>query len=80
MVDQIPQVIPPQTNTPPQAGSIPTPPIPTPPVPQFPFQQAPIQQAPVRPQQTANITKPTSKISMQTVLVGCGILFMIVVG
>ena len=82
MVDQIPQTTSPQVNTPiPQAGSIPTPPpVPTAPIPQFPFQQAPIQQTPVRPVQTANITKPTSKISMQTILVGCGILFMIVVG
>ena len=87
MVDQIPQVIhpqavPPQVNTPiPQAGSVPTPPpVSTATIPQFPFQQVPVQQAPVRPVQTANITKPSSKISMQTILVGCGILFMIVVG
>lgn len=70
MVDQIPQAVPPQavpskTNTP---------------IPQYPFQQAPVQQAPVRPQQNANITKPTSKISMKTVLIGCGVLFMFVVG
>lgn len=65
MVDQIPQAVPPKTNTP---------------IPQYPFQQAPVQQAPVRPQQTANITKPTSKISIKTVLIGCGILFMFVVG
>ena len=37
-------------------------------------------QAPVRPQKTANITKPASRISMKTVLIGCGILFMFVIG
>ena len=57
--------------------------------PQFPFQTAPAQQLsteppaqqpPVRPQQTVNISKPTSKISIKTILIGCGILFMMVVG
>jgi hypothetical protein len=78
MVDQIPQAVPPQANIPmPQMGATP-PPVPQQQMPQYPFQQAPVQQAPlptgqvgVRPQQTANITKPTSKISMRTVLVGC---------
>ncbi|HBB04554.1 TPA: hypothetical protein DCZ39_06815 [Patescibacteria group bacterium] len=51
-----------------------------PPMPQTPLQQAPIQQVPVRPQQTANITKPTSNISIRGVLIGCGILFMFVIG
>ena len=86
MVDQIPQpipspILPPQPNTAtPQMGTTPQPVTTPQQIPQYPFQQAPIQPAPVRPQQTANITKPTSKISMKTVLIGCGILFMIVVG
>lgn len=67
MVDQIPQTIP-QQGVPPQQ------------MPWYPPQQAPIQQAPTHPQQTANITKPGSKISMKTVGIGCGILFMFVVG
>ena len=85
MVDQIPQpipspILPPQPNTAtPQMGTTPQPVTTPQQIPQYPFQQAPIQPAPVRPQQTANITKPTSKISMKTVLIGCGILFMIVV-
>lgn len=89
MVDQIPQVIP-QQWVPPQAvpqqvnTSVPPqgtpPPVVPQPAPQFPFQQAPVQQAPARPQQTANITKPTSKISIRTILVWCGVLFMFVVG
>ena len=62
-------------NPVPQAN-MPMPPMwPTPPTP-----QQPIQQPPVRPQQTANITKPASRISMKTVLIGCGILFMFVIG
>lgn len=74
MVDQIPQ------------ANMPMPPMgPTPPpvpqqAPQQPLQQAPVQQAPVRPQQTINVTKPASKISMKGVIIGCGILFMFVVG
>ena len=50
--------------------------------PQAPLQQAPVQPTPQngRPQQTANITKPASKISMRGVIIGCGILFMFVVG
>lgn len=39
-----------------------------------------IPQAVNRPQQTANIVKPTSKISMKGVIIGCGILFMVVIG
>ena len=73
MVDQIPQTIPPQANIPmPQTPSAPQP------MPQYPFQQTSVQQTPlptgqagVHPQQTANITKPTSKVSMRTVLIGC---------
>lgn len=49
-------------------------------MPQTPLQQAPIQQAPVRPQQTANIKKPASNISIKGVIIGCGILFMFVIG
>ncbi|MFA6255913.1 MAG: PKD domain-containing protein [Candidatus Absconditabacterales bacterium] len=49
-------------------------------IPQSPLQEMPVQQPPVRPQQTANITKPASKISMKGVIIGCGILFMFVVG
>ena len=60
MVDQIPQ-------TPPSTSQQPIPPQ----MPDFPFQQAPVQQPPVRPQQTANITKRTSKISMKGVIIGC---------
>ncbi|MEI6672111.1 MAG: hypothetical protein WCL02_01825 [bacterium] len=78
MVDQIPQTIPSsavppqgaQSQAVPQQVNTSIPPQGTPPpVPQFPFQQAPVQVPPVRPQQTANITKPTSKISIRTVLV-----------
>lgn len=46
---------------------------------QQPIPQAPAQQAP-RPQQTANITKPASKISMKGIIIGCGVLFLFVVG
>ncbi|MCX6823665.1 MAG: PKD domain-containing protein [candidate division SR1 bacterium] len=71
MVDQIPQ-----TNIPaPQMGN-PPPPVPQQ-MPQTPLQATPMQQAPVR---SANVTKPTSKISMKGVLIGCGILFMFVIG
>lgn len=70
MVDQISPAVP-SPAIPPQT---------TAPMPQYPFQQAPVQAAPLRPQQTANITKPTSRVSIKTVLVGCGILFMIIVG
>lgn len=55
MVDQTPQ-----TNTTPLTG---TPPIPGAPV-QQPVQQQPVQ-ANGRPEQSANITKPRSKISMK---------------
>ena len=40
----------------------------------------PQQQIPVRPQQTANITKPTSKISMKGVIIWCALIFMFVIG
>ncbi len=78
MVDQVPQ-----TPVQPQQ---PTPQAPQQPVqaaPQTPLQQAPVQPAPQpngRPQQTANIVKPASKISMRGVAIGCGIIFMFVVG
>lgn len=75
MVDQNSQPIPQQPVQPAQ----PVQPIPV----QMswnPLQAAPVQQPPVRPQQTANITKPTSKISMKWVAIGCGILFMFVIG
>ena len=49
-------------------------------MPWAPLQAAPVQQPPVRPQQTANITKPASKISMRGVIIWCGILFMFVIG
>jgi len=78
MVDQIPQVVPPQ-GVPPQALAPAPQQIPQQ-MPWAPLQAAPTQQPPVRPQQTANITKPTSKVSMKTVLIGCGVLFMFVVG
>ncbi len=65
MVDQM------TPPTPPQIPQMP---------PQQPLQQAPVQAAPVRPQQSTNITKPTSKISMRWVIIGCGILFMFVIG
>ena len=74
MVDQIPQAnmpMPPMGPTPPPVSQQ---------APQQPLQQAPVQQAPVRPQQTINVTKPASKISMKGVIIGCGILFMFVVG
>lgn len=38
-------------------------------IPGAPLQQAPVEQAPLRPQQTANVTKPTSKISMKGILI-----------
>lgn len=67
MVDQIPQTIP-QQGIPPQQ------------MPWYPPQQAPVQQQPNHPQQTANITKAGSTISMKTVGIWCGILFMFVIG
>ena len=80
MADQIPQT--PQVV--PQATPVPQP------MPQFPpqpvqqvqssLQQAPVVQQVARPQQTANITKPGSKISIGAILIGCGSLFMLVVG
>lgn len=70
MVDQTPQ-----TNTTPLTG---TSPIPGAPV-QQPVQQQ-VTQSNGRPQQSANITKPRSKISMKGVIIGCGLLFMFVVG
>lgn len=48
-------------------------------IPGAPLQQAPVEQAPLRPQQTANVTKPTSKISMKGILIWCGLIFMFVV-
>lgn len=72
MVDQIPQAVTPQQ--PPQQ------------MPWAPLQVAPVQQTPqqniqaaVRPQQTPNITKPTSKVSLKGILIGCWVLFMFVV-
>lgn len=57
----------------PQAAQIPGAPI-----------QPPVQGQPVqvngRPQQTANITKPTSRVSIKGVLIGCGLLIMFVMG
>lgn len=73
MADQAPQT--------PQAPVQPQQPIPQ--APQQPLQQAPVQPAPqvaARPQQSANITKPASKISMRGILIGCGLVFMFVVG
>jgi hypothetical protein len=84
MVDQIPQVNGPVNvnGTVPPSQPIPTSPqqipVPSPAVvqnfssiPGTPVPQTPIQQQPNRPQQTANITKPVSKISIKGVLIGC---------
>ena len=94
MVDQIPQRnTAPQAGTPPQAPQQPQvlqqaapqtpPPAQSVPIPGTPMQQ-PVQQQVTqpngRPQQSANITKPRSKISMKGVIIGCGLLFMFVVG
>lgn len=69
MVDQtVPQA--PQQPVPQQMPWTPT----------TPLQQAPTVQAPARPQQTANITKPASKISIKGIIIWCGLLFMFVVG
>lgn len=46
----------------------------TPTPPQMPAQQ------PSRPQQTANIITPKSKISMKSVAIGCGLLVLMVIG
>lgn len=87
MVDQTPQ-----TNVTPAAGN---PPVNTTPsvIPNplekggneggFAAQQSqPAVQQPVsqRPQQTANITKPGSKISMKGILIWCAVIFMFVIG
>ncbi len=73
MVDQIPQMIPPQ-GVPLSPQQMPQP------IPWAPLQAAPIQQPPIRPQQSVNITKPTSRVSMKTILIGCGVLFMLIIG
>ncbi len=93
MVDQIPQVNGPVNvnGTVPPSQPIPTSPqqipVPSPAVvqnfssiPGTSVQQTPIQQQPNRPQQTANITKPVSKISIKGVLIGCWVIFMFVIG
>ena len=49
-------------------------------MPWYPFPQTPTPQEPVRPQQTANIIQPRSRVSIKTVLIGCGVLFMVVIG
>lgn len=83
MVDQTPQ-----TNVTPPAGNPPqTQPVQSQqaaqihgtPVTQQP-QQAVQQPLPQRPKQTANIKKPTSKISMKGILIWCAVIFMFVIG
>jgi len=92
MVDQIPQAQPvqpaPMPGTPPQAPQQQPAQAPQ----QQPVQQSAPQQPipqtipgqPVqpngRPQQSANITKPGSKISMKGIFIGCGLIFMFVIG
>ncbi|MEI7920193.1 MAG: hypothetical protein WCH65_08905 [bacterium] len=58
-----------------------TPPVsPAQPVAPAPVSSVPVQAGPARPQQTANITKPGSKVSVKGVIIGCGLLFMFVIG
>lgn len=77
MVDQIPQT----PQVPQQQPQQPVPQV-SQQMPWTPLQQAPVQpvQPNGRPQQTANITKPASKISIKGILIGCGMLFMFIVG
>ncbi len=77
MVDQIPQA----PQVPQQQPQQPVPQV-SQQMPWTPLQQAPVQpvQPNGRPQQTANITKPASKISMKGILIWCGMLFMFIVG
>lgn len=67
MLDQIPYKAP-QQGVPPQQ------------MPGYSPQQAPLSQAPIHPPKTPNITKSGSKLSIKAVGIGCGVLFMFIVG